>query len=63
MEGDIITMQDLFLFDHKAGYDDTGHALGTLQSTGLRPKFLDKMAAAGVQVPPELFALRKGGAR
>jgi pilus assembly protein CpaF len=63
MEGDIVTMQDLFVFDFKAGYDENGHALGTLVSTGLRPKFLDKLAAAGVQVPTELFSLRKGAAR
>src|SRR4051812_48554324 len=39
MEGDIITLQDIYLFDHSAGFDDTGHTQGTLKSTGLRPKF------------------------
>jgi pilus assembly protein CpaF len=63
MEGDIITMQDLFVFDHSAGFDETGRALGTLTSTGLRPKFLDKLAASGVTVPMELFAFSKGGRR
>ncbi|MGB8649210.1 MAG: CpaF family protein [Mycobacteriales bacterium] len=60
MEGDIITMQDLFTFDHSAGFDESGRALGVLRSTGLRPKFLDKLAASGVTVPAELFAFPKG---
>jgi pilus assembly protein CpaF len=61
MEGEIITLQDIYLFDHSAGFDDTGHSLGTLKSTGLRPKFLDKLAAGGVQVDPTTFAFEKFG--
>jgi pilus assembly protein CpaF len=37
MEGDVITLQDIFLFDYTAGFDETGRAIGTLKSTGLRP--------------------------
>jgi pilus assembly protein CpaF len=61
MEGDVITLQDIYLFDHSAGFDDTGHSLGTLKSTGLRPKFLDKLAAGGVVVDPTTFAFEKFG--
>ena len=61
MEGDIITLQDLFLFDHSAGFDDDGRSLGTLKSTGLRPKFLEKLAAAGVTIDPIVFASEKFG--
>jgi pilus assembly protein CpaF len=61
MEGEVITLQDIYLFDHSAGFDDTGHSLGTLKSTGLRPKFLDKLAAGGVQVDPTTFAFEKFG--
>jgi pilus assembly protein CpaF len=61
MEGDIITLQDIYLFDHSAGFDDTGRSLGTLKSTGLRPKFLEKLAAVGVQVDPTTFAFEKFG--
>jgi pilus assembly protein CpaF len=61
MEGDVITLQDLFLFDHSAGFDGTGRALGTLKSTGLRPKFLEKMAAGGITVDPTMFAFEKFG--
>lgn len=63
MEGDVITLQDLFLFDHGMGFDDDGRSLGSLKSTGLRPKFLDKLAASGVQVDPTLFAFEKFAAR
>jgi pilus assembly protein CpaF len=56
MEGDIITLQDLFLFDYSAGLDDEGRFLGSLKSTGLRPRFLDRLAERGVHVPPEVFA-------
>jgi pilus assembly protein CpaF len=59
MEGDIITMQDIFLFDYNMGFDDNGHAVGTLKSTGLRPKFLEKLAAHGVSVDPTVFAFEK----
>jgi pilus assembly protein CpaF len=59
MEGEIITLQDLFVFDFGAGYDEEGRALGTLKSTGLRPKFLDKLAASGIAMPPQLFAFEK----
>jgi pilus assembly protein CpaF len=61
MEGDIITLQDIYLFDHSAGFDDIGHSMGTLKSTGLRPKFLDKLADGGVQVDPTAFAFEKFG--
>jgi pilus assembly protein CpaF len=59
MEGDVITLQDLFMFDHGAGFDENGRSLGTLKSTGLRPKFLDKLAAAGVRIDPSIFAFEK----
>jgi pilus assembly protein CpaF len=56
MEGDIITLQDVFLFDNSAGFDDEGRALGGLRATGLRPKFIEKMAHANVHVDPRIFA-------
>jgi pilus assembly protein CpaF len=55
MEGDIITLQDVFLFDYSAGIDENGRFLGTLKPTGLRPRFVDKIAERGVSVPTELF--------
>ncbi len=59
MEGDIITLQDIFVFDHTPGFDENGHALGTLVSTGLRPHFIEKLAHGGVYIPTETFAFEK----
>ena len=56
MEGDVITLQDIFLYDHTAGFDSEGACSGTLKATGLRPKFLEKMAQANVTVDPMMFA-------
>jgi pilus assembly protein CpaF len=61
MEGEVITLQDIFLFDFSSGIDDEGRFRGRLKSTGLRPKFLDKLAERGVYVEPELFALEGSG--
>ena len=60
MEGDVITLQDIFLFDHSAGFDEDGRSRGTLRSTGLRPKFLEKLAHNNVHVDPMLFAMDGG---
>ena len=60
MEGDVITLQDIFLFDHGRASTRTVAAAGTLKSTGLRPKFLEKLAHDNVHVDPMLFA-RDGG--
>ena len=55
MEGEVITLQDIFEFDFKAGLDESGRFRGTLQSTGLRPKFLERLTDAGVVVPTGIF--------
>ncbi|MDP9295216.1 MAG: CpaF family protein [Actinomycetota bacterium] len=56
MEGDVITLQDLFLFDFNAGMDEDGKFRGHLKATGLAPAFLDKLAERGVFMNPNLFA-------
>ncbi len=61
MEGEVVTFQDLFTFDYQAGYDENGVARGRLRSTGLRPKFLDKMALLGIEADTEIFAFEKFG--
>jgi pilus assembly protein CpaF len=61
MEGDVITLQDLFVFDHAAGFGENGEVLGDLKSTGLRPKFLEKLAAEDVHVDASIFAFQKFG--
>ena len=59
MEGDIITLQDVFVFDHSMGLDEHGSALGSLRATGLRPQFLDKLAIAGITVDNDVFAFER----
>jgi pilus assembly protein CpaF len=63
MEGEVITLQDIFLFDFSMGVDEEGRFKGRLKSTGLRPKFLDKLAERGVHVDADVFALEPKGAR
>lgn len=55
MEGDTITLQEIFLFDYAAGVDAQGRYLGKLRATGIRPKFMEKLKDQGIKVPPETF--------
>ncbi len=57
MEGEIVTLQDLFAFDYNAGWDENGKTRGVLRSKGLRPKFVDKLANHGVTPDPRMFML------
>ena len=59
MEGDIITMQDIFLFERQ-GVDQEGKVLGVFRATGVRPKFADMMSAAGIYLTTDMFANRRG---
>jgi pilus assembly protein CpaF len=61
MEGDVVTLQDIFLFDFTAGVDEEGKFRGRLKATGLVPKFMDKLAERGVHIENELFALEPKG--
>ncbi|HTC80128.1 MAG TPA: ATPase, T2SS/T4P/T4SS family, partial [Acidimicrobiia bacterium] len=56
MEGDVVVLQDLFLFDFGMGVDDNGRFLGHLKSTGIRPKFGERLADNGIRLGPEIFA-------
>jgi pilus assembly protein CpaF len=55
----VITLQDIFVYDHSAGFDHQGRALGGLIPTGLRPKFLEKMTHSNVTLDPLIFS--RGG--
>ncbi len=55
MEGDIITLQDLFVFDFSMGMDSSGRFKGTIKSTGLKPRFLDRLHDTGIDLPNEIF--------
>ena len=65
MEGDVITQQDIFLFDQGMGFGPDGKSLGKVKATGIRPSFSDKLADQGIKLPadlfePEPFARRSG---
>jgi pilus assembly protein CpaF len=55
MEGDVITTTDLFVFE-QMGYEN-GKIVGKLRPTGLRPKFMDKIEAAGIHIPATVFGI------
>jgi pilus assembly protein CpaF len=54
MEGDVITMQEIFVFE-KAGISKEGKVIGRFRATGVRPKCSEKLRAAGIVLPPEMF--------
>jgi pilus assembly protein CpaF len=60
MESDVVTLQDLFAAEVP---EDGGRFLGPLECTGLKPQFLEKMAANGVVLPPSFFQQEAGEAR
>ena len=67
MEGDVVVLQDLYLFDYSMGIDPNGRFLGELKSTGIRPGFSERLANLGVTLDHALFAgeqmSRRGGMR
>jgi pilus assembly protein CpaF len=54
MEGDVVTMQDIFVF-RKRGIRDNGEVLGDFLPAGIRPKFAERLAVTGVQLPVAMF--------
>jgi pilus assembly protein CpaF len=55
MEGEVITMTDIFVFE-QTGVENA-QIMGRLRPTGLRPKFMDKIEAAGINLPPSIFGI------
>ena len=55
MEGDVITMTDIFVFE-QSGFEG-GKIIGRLRPTGLRPKFMDKIESSGIHLPPSIFGI------
>jgi pilus assembly protein CpaF len=54
MEGDVVTMQEIFHF-RQTGMSAEGHVQGKFEATGIRPRFLDQVAVHGLTLPAELF--------
>jgi pilus assembly protein CpaF len=59
LEGDMVTMQDIFVFK-KSGVGEKGQVLGTFTATGIRPKFTERLASAGIRLPAEMFQTSGG---
>jgi len=59
MEGDVVVLQDLFLFERQ-GLDKNGKVMGHFRPTGLRPKFLSRLLSRGLSLPPDLFSPHGG---
>jgi pilus assembly protein CpaF len=55
MEGDIITMQDVFVFE-KTGLTPEGKVTGRFRATGVRPKCWERLKSSGINLPPEMFS-------
>jgi pilus assembly protein CpaF len=55
MEGDIVTLQDAFVFDYSAGVDADGRHLGHAVATGVRPRFADRFHDLGIELPSSVF--------
>ncbi|MHB0869169.1 MAG: CpaF family protein [Chloroflexota bacterium] len=62
MEGETITLQDIFVF-RQTGVDQDGRVLGRFVGTGLRPRFADRFAQYGIHLPPDFFAPWREGDR
>ncbi|KAF0110749.1 MAG: pilus assembly protein CpaF [Chloroflexi bacterium] len=55
MEGDVITMTDIFVYE-QLGYENN-KVIGRMRPTGLRPKFMEKIEASGIHLPPSVFGI------
>jgi pilus assembly protein CpaF len=54
MEGELITLQDLFVFE-RTGLTEQGRVTGKFRATGIRPKFYDRLRASGMHIPASVF--------
>jgi pilus assembly protein CpaF len=54
MEGEVITLQDIFIFEQQ-GKDENNKIIGNFKPTGIRPKFMDKLMTNGIHLPNEVF--------
>lgn len=63
MEGDIVTLQDAFVFDYSAGIDANGRFLGKPIPTGVRPRFTDRFAELGIKISPAVFGAQAARGR
>ncbi|MEJ2151686.1 MAG: CpaF family protein [Gemmatimonadota bacterium] len=55
MEGDVITMQDIFVFERQ-GIDENGKVVGQFKATGIRPRFAEQLKTCGIDLPTAMFS-------
>ncbi|HUF88614.1 MAG TPA: CpaF family protein [Gemmatimonadota bacterium] len=55
MEGDVITMQEIFMYERQ-GINEDGRVLGRFRATGIRPRFAERLSASGIELPVALFS-------
>lgn len=63
MEGEIVTLQDAFVFDYSAGLDEQGRFRGRAVPTGVRPRFVERLADVGIAFPMSAFQVEPRAAR
>lgn len=63
MEGEIVTMQEIFAFEQKGVDPDTGKVIGDFSSTGIRPRFAERLKTKGIDLPASLFSPAPAGLR
>jgi hypothetical protein len=63
MEGEIVTLQDAFVFDYSAGVDANGRFLGKPIPTGVRPRFTDRFVELGIKISPTVFGAQPARGR
>jgi pilus assembly protein CpaF len=56
MEGDVIILQDIFIYE-QTGVDEKGKVVGRIRPTGIRPKFMERFEASGIYLPPSIFGI------
>jgi pilus assembly protein CpaF len=61
MEGEIITMQEIFVYERQ-GTDENGKVIGRFRPTGIRPRFADRLKTYGIDLPASLFTDTRGAA-
>lgn len=59
MEGDVIVLQDIFVYE-QTGLNEAGKYIGRLVPTGVRPKFYERLENSGIHIPPNVFIEREG---
>jgi pilus assembly protein CpaF len=59
MEGDVVTMQEIFTF-RRCGVDAEGHVLGRFEATGIRPRFAERLRMRGIELSNDLFSANRG---